>query len=147
MKSVSMEIKKTHNCLRRYTEAQIAETIQSDLTGMQGMIIGYIYVKSICEGHDIYQRDIEKRFSVRRSTATVILQALEKKGYLTKENVEHDARLKKIILSQKAIDMQKSLDPIFYNAEQKAIEGIAQEDLEVLMTVLEKIRNNVKNII
>ena len=144
MKKPSIEIKKTHHCLRRYIEAEVDKVIGGDLTGIQGVVIDFIYYKSIEKGEDIFQRDIEERFSVRRSTATIMLQALEKKGYITKESVEHDARLKKLILTDKAIKMHESLDPVVEEFERSVVEGISEEDIAIFMKVLEQIRNNIK---
>ena len=144
MRKPSIEIKKTHHCLRRYIEAEVDKVIGGDLTGIQGVVIDFIYYKSIEKGEDIYQRDIEERFSVRRSTATIMLQALEKKGYITKEGVEHDARLKKLILTEKAIKMHNSLDPVFEEFERILSVGISPEDMEIFLKVLEQIRNNIK---
>lgn len=144
MRKPSIEIKKTHHCLRRYIEAEVDKVIGGDLTGIQGVVIDFIYYKSIEKGEDIYQRDIEERFSVRRSTATIMLQALEKKGYITKESVQHDARLKKLILTEKAIKMHESLDPIVAEFEQSLSEGISEADMEIFLKVLEQIRNNIK---
>ena len=144
MRKPSIEIKKTHHCLRRYIEAEVDKVIGGDLTGIQGVVIDYIYYKSIEKGESIYQRDIEERFSVRRSTATIMLQALEKKGYITKESVQHDARLKKLILTEKAIKMHESLDPIVEEFERSLSEGISEEDMAIFLRVLEQIRNNIK---
>lgn len=144
MKKVSIEIKKTNHCLRRYAEALVSQTAPEDFTGMQGRIIGCIYDKSNIEGKDIYQRDIEEIFAIRRSTATVMLQTLEKKGYITKASVKHDARLKKIMLTEKAVLMQEELEPVFAAFEETAVRGIPAEDVQTMLDVLEKIRINVK---
>lgn len=111
---------------------------------MQGRIIGCIYDKSNIEGKDIYQRDIEEIFAIRRSTATVMLQTLEKKGYIIKTSVKHDARLKKITLTEKAVAMQEELEPVFAAFEETAVRGIPVEKVENMLEVLEQIRKNIK---
>ena len=143
-KKVSIEIKKTNHCLRRYAESLVNKAAPEDLTGIQGRIIGCIYDKSNIEGKDIYQRDIEEIFAIRRSTATVMLQTLEKKGYIIKTSVKHDARLKKITLTEKAVAMQEELEPVFAAFEGTAVKGIPAEEVETLIKVLERIRTNIK---
>lgn len=143
-KKVSIEIKKTNHCLRRYAEAKVNQAAPEDLTGMQGRIIGCIYDKSNMAGKDIYQRDIEEIFAIRRSTATVMLQTLEKKGYIIKTSVKHDARLKKITLTEKAVAMQEELEPVFAKFEETAIRDIPLQDVETMLRVLEQIRKNIK---
>ena len=56
---------------------------------------------------DIFQKDFEEEFSIRRSTATKILQLMEKNGLIERQKVESDARLKKIVLTNKALDIHK----------------------------------------
>ena len=66
---------------------------EDSLTNIQRHVLHYILFQSLrC---DIYQRDVEKEFQIRRSTVTGTLQLLEKKGFIRRESVEWDARLKK----------------------------------------------------
>ena len=65
-------------------------------TGVQGWIIGYLYEN---RGKEVFQRDIQAQFSIRRSTVTGILQLMEKNGLITRSSVERDARLKKLELT------------------------------------------------
>ena len=51
-----------------------------ELTPKQGMIIGFIHVNTL-DKIDVYQKDIEKEFSLRRSTASEILALMEKNGF------------------------------------------------------------------
>ena len=44
---------------------------------------------------DVYQKDIESFFKLRRSTVSSQLDTLEKKGLIQRVPVSHDARLKK----------------------------------------------------
>ena len=68
---------------------------------MNGWIMRYLYEN---RKKDIFQKDIEKFFSIGRSTVTNIIQILEKKGYVRRESVEYDARLKKVILTEQGIE-------------------------------------------
>lgn len=44
------------------------------LTGMHGWLIHFLYIR---QDTPIYQRDIEKTFSIRRSTVTAMLNRME----------------------------------------------------------------------
>ena len=48
----------------------------------------------------VFQRDIEREFSITRSTVTNILQLMERKGYIERRSVPQDARLKKLVLTE-----------------------------------------------
>ncbi len=49
---------------------------------------------------DIFQRDIENAFDVRRFSVSSVICLLEKKGYVRRSGVEADARLKKLSITQ-----------------------------------------------
>ena len=81
---------------------------------------------------DLRQKDFEQQFNIRRSTASNILALIEKNGLIQRESVPYDARLKKIVLTDKAIEKiaQKAFDKI---EEYKDFGGIRIED-DVLIT-------------
>ena len=51
---------------------------------------------------EIYQHTIEQKFCITRSTASRVLALMEKKGLIARESVAHDARCKRIVLTDKA---------------------------------------------
>jgi len=67
-------------------------------TPMHGWIVEYLYRN---QDHPVFQRDIEREFSITRSTVTNILQLMEKKGYIERQSVPQDARLKMLVLTEK----------------------------------------------
>lgn len=138
---VGFEIKTVHNLLKRNFESLPVHKKLSNLTGMQRWVIGYL---SEHEGNDVFQRDLEEEFSVRRSTATGILQLMEKNDLITREAVSHDARLKKIVLTPKAIEIQKMITEGIIEHEKMLCEGISQDDLDVFFKVMKQIKKNLE---
>ena len=67
------------------------------VTGTHGWVIRYLYDN---REKDIFQKDIEKTFGIRRSTVTVMLKTMEKNGLITRGSVPYDSRLKKITPSK-----------------------------------------------
>ena len=90
---IGMEIRVLSKYMGRYLDD--IHGIDCMLSGPQGLILIYL-----CENdEEVYQKDIEKYFNIRRSTATGLLNSLEKNGYITKEPVENDViQLEKIML-------------------------------------------------
>ena len=85
----------TSRMLRRAMDTRIAAEVTPELTGVRGMLLGEI----ICannENRDVYQRDVEQWFHIRRSSVTAILQGMEQDGFITRCSVEKDARLKRL---------------------------------------------------
>ena len=56
----------------------------------------------------VLQRDIEQEFNIQRSTATVILQRMEKKGLIQRKKADQDARQKQVMLTSTASAFEKS---------------------------------------
>ena len=113
---------------------------ESGLTNMQRLVLHYILFQAPVR--DIYQKDIEKAFQIRRSTATGILQLLEKNGFIYRETVEWDARFKKLMPTEKAMEIRGQIIAHIQYMEALLRKGIPQEDLEICMRVLEQMSAN-----
>ncbi|MBQ1503926.1 MAG: MarR family transcriptional regulator [Oscillospiraceae bacterium] len=124
---------------RRFRDQLADRDCVEQLTGMQGWVVGYIYDH---RDRDIFQRDLESVFSVRRSTMTNMLKLLEKNGFITRESVEHDARLKKILLTPKAILNHEHVIANLKTTEEKLCEGLTQEEIETFLRIIRKIERN-----
>ena len=104
--------------IRRALDARISG-VNPDLSGVRGMVLGDI-VRANRNGRDVYQRDIEQWFNIRRSSVTALLQGMEQDGFITRCAVEKDARLKRLVachaeieasIAQFESDLQKGIDP------------------------------------
>lgn len=104
-----------------------------------GWIIRYLYEN---RDRDIFQRDIEKRFSIGCSTVTNTIQLMEKKGYIRRDAVESDARLKKVVLTEQGIELHNSMRKIGKELDERTLEGISDEELRTFFEVIEKIEKN-----
>jgi len=140
-KFAGYEIKIINNLSKRYIDKHKSIKDEENLTSMQGWIIKYIFKN---ENKDIFQKDIENEFSIRRSTATVILQLMEKNNLITRESVTYDARLKKITLTEKAIEFHNTIKKDILKFEEQLIKDISEEELEVFFKVIEKMKKNIE---
>ncbi|MGN0242041.1 MAG: MarR family winged helix-turn-helix transcriptional regulator [Candidatus Weimeria sp.] len=111
-------------------------------TVAQGWVVGYLYRHSEL---DIYQKDLENTFHMAPSTITAIVKNLEKSGLIKREAVEKDARLKRIVLTEKGLEFQKKTMENFDKLERKAVEGIPKDDLDKFFEVVFQIKKNVEN--
>ena len=69
------------------------------LTPVQDAVLHFILGR--CREQDLFQKHVEEEFNLRRSTATELLKLMEKKGLIYREGVSYDARLKKIMPTDK----------------------------------------------
>ncbi|MCD8219466.1 MAG: MarR family transcriptional regulator [Ruminococcus sp.] len=114
----------------------------NQLTARHGYLLRYLYEN---QSQDIFQRDIEKKFSLSRSTVTVTLQVMEKNGLILRESVDQDARLKRITLTQKARDLHRQIENEIESFEAYATAGVTEEERTVFFTVIQKMRKNLCN--
>lgn len=112
-----------------------------EITGMQGWIMGYLYEN---RDKDVFQRDIQAHFSVRRSTVTGMLQLMEKNGLILRSPVEWDARLKKLELTPKAMRMHESVMNGFRRTEEALAATLTPAELETFLNLCEKIKRGIE---
>ena len=88
---IPAQLRRVNNLIFRKI-GQIARTNGVEaVTPMHGWIMEYLYRHSETP---VFQRDIEREFSITRSTVTNILQLMERKGYITRRSVEQGPLLR-----------------------------------------------------
>ncbi len=137
---IGFEIRTLNNLIKRYFEQRKPEEFKES-TGVHGWAIRYFYEN---RNKDIFQRDFEARFSIRRSTATNMLKLMEKNGLIKRESVDCDARLKKIVLTNKAIEIHKKATQNIEMLETALKKGITEQELVSFYNVLDKIKANLE---
>ncbi len=143
-KTVVIAVKKLSNQFSRLLiEAEQQFTDKSErLTGMQRTIVGFLLERH--EKEDVFQKNIEEEFNIRRSTATGILQLMEKKGIIRREPDPNDARWKKIVLTAKTLEFAEKFSGHMKKYSSRILKDISQEELEKFLDVAERIRKNLK---
>lgn len=142
-KLLGIEIVGTANALRRKTfhggyDDQLSE---GSPTSMQQWFLAYIW-KNFSH-KDVFQKDLEEAFQVRRSTATEILKAMERKELIIRISVPEDRRKKKILLTDKAQGICMENQEKIIQAEQEIIRGLSNDEINSFLHILEKIQNNI----
>ncbi|MCR5636078.1 MAG: MarR family transcriptional regulator [Clostridiales bacterium] len=142
-KRLIYEVKAVSNIVKRTIDGRLSKDLKYEqLTTSQCKILNYL---SANEDSDIYQKDIEKVFSIRRSTATKTLQLMEKNGLLLRAYSSKDARLKKLILTDKAKALAKNISEVVNEIEAKAENGVTEQEKELFLSIMEKIKNNLSD--
>ena len=135
---VGFEIKCIANLIKRRLDNMEIDGI-SDVTGLHGRIIGYVYR---CGDKPVFQRDVETAFVIRRSTATGVLKLMESNGLIERVSVSGDKRLKRIVLTQKAIRYHELLTDEIDTMERSIVEGFEPEEITLLKSYIERIKLN-----
>ena len=113
--------------------------VLSDLgiTGVQSRILHYILVHY--SSGAVFQRDIEAVFGLSRSTATGILQLLERDGMIRRESVSTDARLKSLVPTEKAARIRRGGSGIHHRRSSAGwSRDISAEEQEIFLSVADR---------
>ncbi len=140
-RKIGFELHRSSRIVKRYMDKDASKSYVEKITGTHGRVIGWLYHN---RHRDIFQRDFEKEFDIRRSTASKILSLMESNELITRESVPGDGRLKKITLTEKSLQVQSVVENAFTKMEEKIKEGITEEELEVFFRVLDKVNKNME---
>lgn len=138
-KHIGMVVRCLNNKIGRAVASIHSGEFGDSTTPVQSWVIRYLYEN---RDKDVFQKDLEVRFSVRRSTMTSILQLMEKNGLIVKEEVASDKRLKKLILTSVAVEKQERMRKCIDDLELKLKNNISDEELAAFVSIAEKIGAN-----
>ena len=130
-------INQISNRLRRRSR-QVQEAI--GISGAQGNILDYILVES--RQRSVDQKEIEKEFGLRPSTATEALKLLEEKGLICRIPEEKDGRYKRIVFTPKAEAVQDALRREIEESEAILLQGVAPEEKELFLEIAGRMLRN-----
>lgn len=139
---IGFVVRKLSNLIKRDIEKSRTRLGIEDIKGINGWAIAYFYEN---REKDIFQKDFEEQFSIRRSTASVILKTMEQKGFISRVSVENDARLKKIVLTEKAVDIHKKILREIEEREKRLRENVSEEELKVFFECMQKFCANMED--
>lgn len=143
--SLGMEIRRTEHLIKRricQLQSQFDSELSPELTGGQGVVLGYILHCGLAE---VYQKDIEQKFNVRRSTATVVLKKMEKSGIICRVPAKTDARLKKIVVTPAGHKAAEKIESCIVAMENEMIQGITLEEQTAFINILKRINRNLES--
>ena len=139
---LGLDISRIHHIISRKMDASVISAIDDNLTVSQAYVIDFISNEG--KDKEIFQKDLEKAFDLKRSSISLMLNNMEKSELIERVPVTEDARLKKIILTQKSIKLYEKISTAIDSIEDKLSENITPEEIKVFQSVLEKIRNSLE---
>lgn len=139
---LGLEIGRIQNIIARKIDIVLSNNFNGQLSSTQILIIDYIMISN--SKTDIYQKDIERDFKLTRSAVSLSLNSMEKKGFIVRQGVEKDGRLKKIILTEKAKCLHTQINSIISEIESKIAENLSDEEVQSFLKTLNKIKNNIE---
>lgn len=145
-REIGYEIRVLNNTIRNSINSmKLNKAIESNphTTRLHAWVIGFVFHSK----NPVYQKDIETEFQIKRSTASTLLASMEKNGLITRRSVDHDARLKQVILTDKARKMHETFLVTAKKVEENLARGLSDEELRNFFSTLDKISDNARNMI
>ncbi|WP_294500248.1 MarR family winged helix-turn-helix transcriptional regulator [uncultured Gemmiger sp.] len=129
------------NLLSHKVKQRLNATLQNlGITGVQSRVIYYILVH--CKDGPVFQRDIENAFGLSRSTATGILQLMERNGIIRKESVASDARLKSLVPTPHAAELDAQVRECLRANDRQLTRGLSEGQVQLFKEIAAKMSQN-----
>ncbi len=140
--TVHNELRSLSHLIYRFIENLPNKKQIESMTGTNGCIIGYLAENS---DHDVFQKDIEKAFGITRSTASKVINLMEQKGLVERQSVSYDARLKKIVMTDKSKYISHLMAEDMTLVESVLTEGFSLNEKKALYSYLKRMKQNLKS--
>ena len=123
---------------RRRLDNAISNAMAEDSDSLSGRNFWILRYLEDHRDQDVFQKDLENTFKIRRSTISKTVELMEQKQLLERVPVNGDGRMKKLCLTPKAdqvlADIRKTVDEL----ECSLRESYSPEDYHTLMQLLKQ---------
>lgn len=121
-RSIGNAIRVLSNMIHREITNSPGMKLVERVTGTNAWIIGYIAQQG---ENDVFQRDLEQKFGITRSTASKVVNLMVQKGLIVRE----------------MLDM---MDKEFQSLEDTLADGFTSEELDQFFGYIHRMQNNIK---
>lgn len=139
---MGMEIHSLANMTMRYMDNNSHKKLVDSITGTNSWILGVIAHN---QDKEIFQRDLEEKFGITRSTVSKVVNLMVQKGLIERSPVEYDARLKKLSLTDKSKELLSYMHEDNENMDEVLMRGFSEEEKEQLLDYIHRMKINLKN--
>lgn len=142
-KDIGHKIRKAHIAIDRYFNSSWSSS-EIEPTRMQCGTMHYLREH---QDTDVFQKDLEEAFSMTGATATNILKVMEKEGLITRVPMPHDARLKKLVLTEKGLALDEAVRANIERLEKGMRKGFTEEELTTFRDYLDRLTQNIVDMV
>lgn len=134
MSAILSLISKIHEKGNRFIIEELKNNGAEGLVPSHGDILVCLYKNS-----KMTMKDIANRIHRTKPTVTVLVDKLEKLGYLKREVSNEDSRCTYIVLTQKGEDFQTTFEKISKNLNEMLYKNLSPEESELMEKLLRKV--------
>lgn len=113
-----------------------------NLAGPQGFAVLYLREN---EDKEVFIKDIERKLKISKSVTSNLIKRMEKNGYIKVVPSEVDKRYKRVVLTELGKAKSKDIDAFHEAIHKQILKGISREELELSMSVFDRILKNLEN--
>ena len=134
MNAILSLISKIHEKGNRFIIEELKNNGAEGLVPSHGDILVCLY-----KNGKMTMKDIANCIHRTKPTVTVLVDKLEKLGYLKREASDEDSRSTNIVLTQKGEDFQATFEKISKNLNEMLYKNLSDKEIEILAELLKKI--------
>lgn len=112
----------------------------SKLTDTQAIVLDFILVET--RKRDVFSKDLEAYFGIKPSSVSSMIDYLERAGYIDRQTLAEDKRLKRLVPTEKALLIEAWLLETIHNSIVDVFAGFTEEEMHELKSLMEKMRIN-----
>ena len=139
--NIVLTLKILTNLFTRKLEEGIRKEVENSITPVHAQILSFF---GKTKRTSISQREIQKEFGIRGSTAANILSLMEKNNLISRSPCPTDARQNMVTLTPISQDLCKKHLAFFQEFEQTLQSNLTEEELKQFFTITEKIKRNLE---
>ena len=140
IENLGLEVRILSNLIYNKLNQMTMET--ENLTIHQCWILQYLTDNT---SKEIYQKDIEQLFSIKRSTANQMLRTMETRGFIRRTVSDEDARKNILTITEEGIAVCMHLVKNLYQFMLKLHGDIPKSELEQFQGTLRKLWQNIES--
>ncbi len=141
---VGPHIKHLNHAFSRKFSETVRNLEGDDFPVVYGHILGYLFFQK-ASGKAVYQRDIEGVCHITRSSVTGVVKLMEKKGYITRQSVAGDARLKELVLTEQGTEAFLRTRQAMDRLEAQATRGLSPQEKAQFLSLCRRIEANLSD--
>lgn len=118
--------------------------VNYDITYPQSRVLTRLFAQ--LDKADVNQRDLEYALGIKASSVSSLVRNLEQKGFIRCERMAEDTRNKRVMLTEKGIELKGVVEEARVKAEELVVQGIPEGQREVFRTCLVKVLENLSQV-
>ncbi len=141
--NIGHKIRIIHNNIDKYFHSSW-EKAGIEPTRMQCATLHYLRHH---KDEDVFQKDLETAFSISGATVTNILKVMEKDGLIMRMPMERDARLKKLVMTEKGMQYDEVAHANVVRLGEGMEKGFTQEEITRFREYLDRLTQNIVDLV